>query len=79
LYQRTPEIEPVTEIEKIELKAKDSIVNFMHLDDAYLFEPGSYRIKCIYKNDLKRGGKISSSWVYFRVTSTIPISHYYND
>lgn len=79
LYQPVPDDSPVDTIEKIELKAKESAVNFIHLDDAYLFVPGSYRVKCIYKNNLKQNNKISSSWVYFRVTATIPIKHYYNE
>src|SRR5690349_11248745 len=52
LYQRLPDDNTEDNTEKVELQAKDSIVHSFHLDDAYLFVPGSYRIKCFYKNNI---------------------------
>ena len=79
LYQMVPVEDTIDVIDKVELNSKDSIVHFFHLDDAYLFLPGSYRTKCIYKNDIKQSDRIFTPWVYFRVKKTIPISHHYNN
>ena len=79
LYQMLPDMDSIDAIERVELNSKDSLVLFYHLDDAYLFVPGSYRMKCIYKNDIKQSDKIYTAWVYFRLDKTIPTSHNHND
>jgi len=71
--------DPGDPIEKIKLRSGDSLAHYFYLDDVYLFVPGSYRLKCFYKNDISEKDKISSSWIYFQVINKIPMTHHYND
>jgi hypothetical protein len=78
LYQMAPFESVVDNIERVECNAQDTLVHFFHLEEAYLFVPGSYRLRCMYRNDIKQAGTIVTRWVYFRVENTIPICHHYS-
>jgi hypothetical protein len=77
LYSKVPTNDTTDLINKIALPPKDSIVNYYHLDNVYLFEVGDYRIRCIYRNDILKKDKILSDWKYFRVDKKIYVSKYY--
>lgn len=71
-----PEIDTVDDHEVITLFSKDSLVVYFHVDELYRFEPGYYRLKCLYWNDIHVNKTIQASWVYFNVINLIFVKHY---
>jgi len=63
-------------LSKADLGSKDSIVDLFHVDSRWQFEPGEYRIKCLYWNDTHNNKNIESNWAYFKVEHPIYIKHY---
>jgi len=76
-YQLVPTEDTVDRIKKITLSDRDSIILYYHLDNTYLFEPGEYRVKCTYRNNIHKRDKIESEWAYFKVLNKIFVKHYY--
>ena len=77
LYQLVPTEDTVDRIKKVTLSDRDSIVHLYHLDDGYLFEPGEYRVKCTYRNNIHKRDMVESEWAYFKVLNKIFVKHYY--
>ena len=77
LYQPPPFKDTVDNIPKVSLAPGDSVINYLHLDNRYVFEKGNYRLKCIYRNNILKPDKVESQWLYFRSTAYIFIKKYY--
>lgn len=74
-----PEIDTLDNHRKVTLASKDSIVSHFHVDELYKFDPGYYRLKCLYWNNIHVNKSIETSWIYFRVLKTIYVKHYVNE
>lgn len=78
LYQSAPADDSVDCIPKSLLLSQDSVIHFYHLDNVYMFEEGSYRVKCNYSNNIHEKIKVSSDWYYFTVLKKIYVTKYYD-
>ena len=72
-----PETDTIDHHTKVTLASNDSVVIYYHADERYKFDPGYYRLKCLYWNNVHINKSIESGWVYFRVLKTIYVKHYY--
>jgi hypothetical protein len=59
--------------------AGDSLVIYFHVDSRYLFEPGRYRLKCQFRNNVRARCTTTSNWISFVVLRTIYVRHYYDE
>ena len=75
----SPAIDTADTLKKINLASKASTIKYFHLDSRYRFDSGSYRIRCLYWNNVHVNKNIVSNWVYFRVAKTIYVKHYWNE
>lgn len=76
-YGPAPASDTVDNLKKIKLVSADSVIIPFHIDSYYRFNPGYYRLKCLYWNNIHRNKFIESQWVYFRVVDTIYVKHYF--
>lgn len=78
LYQSVPDNDSIDYIPKVLLAPNDSVVHFYHLDNVYMFEKGNYRVKCMYKNNIRETNRVSSDWYYFTVVKEVFVTKYYD-
>jgi hypothetical protein len=77
-FDPAPVSDTIDRAERIQIHPNDSLINFCHLDNVYQFEIGYYRLKCLYRNDVKKTKRVQSNWVYFRVINKIYVKHYFD-
>jgi hypothetical protein len=78
-FDQAPNYDTVDKHERIQIKPKDSIAGYFHVDDSFQFVAGYYRIKCFYRNNIRKSARVESNWIYFKVVRDVYVKHYFND
>lgn len=77
-YQRAPG-EDSDYIPRLRLAPKDSLLFSYHVCNSYAFEPGQYRLRCVFNNRILEKKYVYSNWAYFTVKRYIPAEKHFNE